>query len=95
MPDFDKDEASAAAAKLPVYCHTDGCQTYWRDGIYARSRGEIPVHHVSGSTVYLCGRCYYAWLDRRGLSVDAQLMRDPESIPSQTAAQLKRENEQW
>jgi hypothetical protein len=86
MPDFDKDDEAKAAVDTPRYCYNDH-KAYWRDGVYVRARGEIPVKHVSGSTVYLCGRCYYEWLDRRGLSVMAQLRRDPDSIPAQLAAQ--------
>lgn len=79
---------------LKHYCANDHTE-YWRDGIRVRARGEVPVHHVNGSTVYLCGRCYFAWLDHRGLSVDAQLLRDPESIPARLDAQLKHDLEPW
>lgn len=68
---------------------------YWRDGIYVRARGDIPVRCADGSTVYVCGRCYYERLDTCGLSVRAQLLRDPESIPAQAAAQLKDKLNGW
>jgi hypothetical protein len=95
MPSFDADEvpASKASPEKP-YCINDH-REYWRDGIYVRARGEIPVNRPDGSKVYLCGRCYYEWLDKRGLSVNAQLLRDPESIPAIHAERIRRASEDF
>lgn len=86
--------ADDAAPDQARYCAFDH-KEFWRDGIYVRARGHIPVHRADGSTVYVCGRCYYDHLDKCGLSVQAQLLRDPESIPAQWAERIKRESEEW
>lgn len=79
--------------KPPVYCMVPGCERYVGHGEYARSFADVCFTNRAGFRIELCDRHYCDGLDKTRNSVMAQLLRDPDSIPSRVLAQLHTRDE--
>lgn len=90
--DYGKDKeiaviADATTDALPPLCEATNCRTQRRgqyDGVslYGRGYGYMQVKDRTGALRWICQACALRALDQSGRSVMAQLLADPESIPS-------------
>ncbi len=87
--ELDAQHAQASGGRPPIYCSVPGCERYIGKGQYARSYADICFTKPDGTRVELCGWHYLKGIDACGVSVDAQLRRDPDSIPSQLRRALR------